>query len=40
MKRLYAYLKNKYFHENLDLRIQSFNLLTTWPAWRRALLSR
>ncbi|MDR1245452.1 MAG: hypothetical protein LBK57_00285, partial [Clostridiales Family XIII bacterium] len=27
MKRLYAYLKNKYFHESLDLRVQSFNLL-------------
>ncbi|MDR1320150.1 MAG: hypothetical protein LBK56_01820, partial [Gracilibacteraceae bacterium] len=27
MKRLYSYLKNKYFHENLDLRVQSFNLL-------------
>jgi hypothetical protein len=27
MKRLCPYLKNKYFHENLGLRVQSFNLL-------------
>ncbi|MDR1205225.1 MAG: HAMP domain-containing histidine kinase [Peptococcaceae bacterium] len=27
MKKLYAYLKNEYFRESLELRVQSFNLL-------------